>query len=461
MQSKRVVWSTLLAGAAACGGDDGNVQPVVPANIEEVTGNEQSGVVGAALPESLRVKVTDAAGNPAPGVSVTWSVLDGGGTVSPASSRTNGSGIASAEFSLGQSAGDQHAQADATGLAGSPVVFTAHGFTEPLIPALLEPSSGDAQSAAPGAPLPDSLSVRVTDAAGTSVPGVTVTWSVLSGGGAVSPTASTTNSSGVASTQFTLGPEVGEQQAQAEVTGLAGSPQIFTATAIAQTKGVVLSVAAGGNNVPERYTSDLWVHGSYAYTGTWGFRSQQGNVLKIWSLDASGAPSLAGSVPVSNIATVSDVQVSEDGQLLVLSGEGGGELGEDGGIFTYSLADPAHPALLATSLVPFGGVHTVTLSSIGGTLYAFAAKNPGFSGTPSENQPGLLIYSLAVPTSPVVVHREPIPPNYGIHDTFVRDGLAFVFAWDEGVIIYDVGNGINGGSPSAPVAVSRLVTAAS
>ena len=43
----------------------------------------------------------------------------------------------------------------------------------------------------------------------------------------------------------------------------------------------------------------------------------------------------------------------------------------------------------------------------------------------------------------------PIPPAYGIHDTYVRDGLAFVFAWNTGVIIYDVGNGIAGGLPGA------------
>lgn len=30
------------------------------------------------------------------------------------------------------------------------------------------------------------------------------------------------------------------------------------------------TLEAGGNNVPNRYSSDLWVHGSYAYTGTWG-----------------------------------------------------------------------------------------------------------------------------------------------------------------------------------------------
>ena len=51
-----------------------------------------------------------------------------------------------------------------------------------------------------------------------------------------------------------------------------------------------------------------------------------------------------------------------------------------------------------------------------------------------------------------------MPPNYGIHDTFVRDGIAFVFAWNTGVIILDVGNGIRGGTPEAPVEVSRHAT---
>jgi hypothetical protein len=64
------------------------------------------------------------------------------------------------------------------------------------------------------------------------------------------------------------------------------------------------------------------------------------------------------------------------------------------------------------------------------------------------------------PAGIVAAATVPIPPHYGIHDTYVRDGLAFVFAWDTGVIIYDVGNGIRGGSPTAPVEVSRLVTEA-
>jgi hypothetical protein len=227
---------------------------------------------------------------------------------------------------------------------------------------------------------------------------------------------------------------------------------VFTATAMAQ-PGSQLRVLSGGNNVPERYSSDFWVHGNYAYSGTWGFRQQPGNQLKIWSLGASGAPTAAGAVTVPDIGTVSDIQVSEDGQLLVLSGE----IGDGGGIYLYSLSDPAHPAFLSSARTP-GGVHTVTLAVINGRNYAFAAKNSDFGVAPPNDEPALLIYDVTDPTAPALVHREPIPPNYGIHDTFVRDGMAFVFAWDEGVILYDVGHGIRGGSPSAPVEVSRLVT---
>ncbi|HEU4699976.1 MAG TPA: hypothetical protein VFS40_12405 [Gemmatimonadales bacterium] len=52
----------------------------------------------------------------------------------------------------------------------------------------------------------------------------------------------------------------------------------------------------------------------------------------------------------------------------------------------------------------------------------------------------------------------PIPPQYGLHDTYVRGGLAFLFAWNSGVYIYDVGNGMRGGSPASPKLVSQLVT---
>ena len=326
---------------------------------------------------------------------------------------------------------------------------------QPLVPATMKSVSGDGQVGRVGSLLADSLRVQVTDASGNGAQRVAVNWSVLTGGGSISPPSSMTNSTGVASAAFTLGPAQGDQRAQAEASGLTGSPTMFSATGVATSGGVALSIAAGGNNVPDRYSSDLWVHGNYAYTGTWGFRKKLGNVLNVWSLDPSGAPALAGSVTVPDIGTVSDVQVSDDGQLLVLSGERGNE----GGIYAYSLSDPAHPAFLDSALVGSPGVHTVTLATIDGHNYAFAARNPGFGGT-SSDRPALIIYDVTQPAAIARVAVVPIPPNYGIHDTYVRDGLAFVFAWNTGVIIYDVGNGMRGGSPSNPVEVSRLITAA-
>jgi hypothetical protein len=211
---------------------------------------------------------------------------------------------------------------------------------------------------------------------------------------------------------------------------------------------LTLAVAGGGDNVPDRYTSDLWIHGGYAYTGTWGGSKRNGhpgNVLNIWSLANAGAPELVDSVVVPSIGTVSDVEVSADGSVLLFSAEGG----LHGGIYLYALADPRGPALLDSVHVS-GGVHTATLAEIAGHRYVFAARNP--------SSPALLIYDVTVPTAITPVTAIPVPADYGIHDTYVRDGLAFVFAWNTGVIIYDVGNGINGGSPEAPAEVSRLVT---
>src|SRR5688572_19748525 len=85
---RSILWSCTVAALVSCG-DDGNVDPPVPVAIAGISGNDQQGTPGMALPLPLSVQVTDAAGNPASGTAVTWSVLSGGGSISPASSTTN------------------------------------------------------------------------------------------------------------------------------------------------------------------------------------------------------------------------------------------------------------------------------------------------------------------------------------------------------------------------------------
>lgn len=140
--------------------------------------------------------------------------------------------------------------------------------------------------------------------------------------------------------------------------------------------GGVMGVVGGGFNVPERFTSDLWVANGYAYTGTWGSRTAPGNAVKIWKLDSTGAPALVDSIITRNIGTVSDIEVSADNRELMFSAENG----VGAGIYFYSLVGhPDHPTLLGSFPMAANakaGIHTASFYETGGHRYVLAARDP-------------------------------------------------------------------------------------
>ena len=79
--------------------------------------------------------------------------------------------------------------------------------------------SGNGQVQLVGQSLPSPLVVKVINASGTAVPGATVTFSVASGSGTVSPATATTDATGQAKTQVTLGSSPGNVQINASVNG--------------------------------------------------------------------------------------------------------------------------------------------------------------------------------------------------------------------------------------------------
>ena len=105
--------------------------------------------------------------------------------------------------------------------------------------------SGNAQTDTIGAPLTNPIRVEVEED-GILKQGVTVAWSVQSGGGQVAPATSVTDVNGLATTNWTLGDNLGAQTARATVTGAGGSPVTFTATAGAGNPAV-LTLNAGDN----------------------------------------------------------------------------------------------------------------------------------------------------------------------------------------------------------------------
>jgi plastocyanin len=95
------------------------------ATIATHAGNNQTGATGSTLATPLQVVTTDQYGNPVAGVTVTWAVTAGGGSVTPTTSVSDAQGIASTSQTLPASAGDVTVTATAAGLAGSPQTFTS------------------------------------------------------------------------------------------------------------------------------------------------------------------------------------------------------------------------------------------------------------------------------------------------------------------------------------------------
>ena len=93
----------------------------------------------------------------------------------------------------------------------------------------LELVDGDEQVGRPGERLPEALVVRLVDGEGRGLADRTVTWVVSGGGGRVAPSAGMTDGDGFARAEWTLGPRVGTNTAEAVVShvGLV----TFTATA--------------------------------------------------------------------------------------------------------------------------------------------------------------------------------------------------------------------------------------
>ncbi len=213
---------------------------------------------------------------------------------------------------------------------------------------------------------------------------------------------------------------------------------------------LAMSVLGRGNLV-DRYTAEVYAHGNFAYTTTWGRRGAlqtTGNTFYVW--DVSGVlPVLSDSVLAgTDVTTIGDVAVSDDGKLLVVPTEL-----VPGSVLIYDLTNPAKPLLLSRYTSPSitRGVHTCEVARVNGTLYAFLSVNR--SATLSK----LEIVDLSDPTAPRSVLVRDMG-NPFIHDVFVRDGRLFTALWDDGLVVWDIGGGGKGGSVSDPVEIGRIRT---
>jgi hypothetical protein len=192
-------------------------------------------------------------------------------------------------------------------------------------------------------------------------------------------------------------------------------------------------------------TAEFWPHpnGRNAYLSTVGDR--------LYALDIGdpAAPVVTDSVVV-DARHINDVMSTADGRWAVMTRENASS--RRNGIVILDLADPAHPKVASeyTETVT-GGVHS-----------AFVNTQPRF-GThvylTDDATGSLRVVDLNDPARPREVARWQTRPdqagNY-LHDLDVRDGLAYLAYWNDGLVILDVGNGMRGGSPTNPQLVSQI-----
>jgi hypothetical protein len=187
-----------------------SIPPVpTPALLEPRGGGGQVALVGTALPEPLRVAVTSSAQAPMAGVWVRWQLAAGGGRLSADSTRTDASGVALVELTLGTQPGPWRVTAGVAGLAAVEFTGTVQSHCQAKVLRSLRIAGGNGQSALTHDSLAAPLQVQALCDDTTPLAGVTVQWNVPFGNATAGTSSSVTDASGFAATSLRLGPAPG------------------------------------------------------------------------------------------------------------------------------------------------------------------------------------------------------------------------------------------------------------
>ena len=218
-------------------------QPPLPVltTLESVSGYNQNGLTGEILMNPFVVEVRDQNNNPLGGITVTFVVSAGGGSLSDTSVDTNANGLAQSPLTLGSDPGINTVEVSVEGITET-VTFNAEASLPPPMPTALSIISGDNQNGLTGKTLADPFVVEVRDQNGDPLEGVTVTFTVSVGGGSLSDTSVDTDANGLAQTALTLGNDPGTNAVEASVEEIT---ETATFNAVAELLEFDLSLPSG------------------------------------------------------------------------------------------------------------------------------------------------------------------------------------------------------------------------
>jgi len=153
-----------------------------------------------------------------------------------------------------------------------------------------------------GAPLSDSIRVRVTNIYNAPVPNAKVAFTVTSGGGDVSPDTVATGANGVASARWTLGPNAGANTVSAQVLFASGAPDTLVKKNLVtfSVTGYQALTAAAGDNQSGQLLSNLPIAPAVKLVDSTG--APRGGVPITFSVSSGGR--LASYVATTNASGI-------------------------------------------------------------------------------------------------------------------------------------------------------------
>jgi len=201
--------------------------------------------------------------------------------------------------------------------------------------------------------------------------------------------------------------------------------------------------------MPDLQMSEEWIIGHHAYLSTIADK------LFVYDIADPASPKLLDSLKV-DARLINDISTTPDEKIGVFTREGASN--RKNGIVFLDTSDASHLKVLSeyTATVS-GGVHSAYIDGhyvyitddATGSLRVIDFQDPKH---PKE----VARWQTENPTV-VSINTEHGSMTSGryLHDLQVKDGLAYLAYWRDGLIILDVGNGMAGGSPENPKLVSQ------
>ena len=235
------------------------------------------------------------------------------------------------------------------------------------------------------------------------------------------------------------------------ITASSGSQEAIASVVVAPRNAERTIELIGRAPIKDFEAAEQWIIGNYAYLST------VSDKLLVFDISDPAQPKLTDTIKV-DARLINDVSTTADGRILVITRENASN--RKNGIAFFDTSDPAHPKPISeyTETVT-GGVHSAFVDG----HYVYLTDDAtgsmrviDFANVKQPKEVARWEVPNQVATTITTTEGDRAVVGRYLHDLQIKDGLAYLAYWRDGLVILDVGNGIKGGSPERPQLVSQL-----